>query len=555
MGGSGELAILHGVLGSTAEIQRTQGCQEALAENPNIKLVAEDTANWDETEAFTKTQNILTANPNLKAVFGESDAMAIGAAKAAGQAGVKIPDSGSMTVDGQPYAPSSPAEAPANGVALIHQEIRLLPELSVAENIFLGRLPRKGGRVDRERMNAEAAEALRLLGTSTDPRRLVSGLSMAAQQGIEIAKAITRNPRYVIFDEPSASLGESETERIFERIRVLRDRGAGVVYISHRLDEVREMADSIVCLRDGQRVADWSGGDVPKQQLVNAMVGRDFTYEHVPPKPNRAEIVLRVENLGRKNVFQGINFEVSAGEVFGIAGLVGAGRTEVVRCIAGIDRADEGSVSLDGARLWLSSPTAAIKAGVVLVPEVRKGQGLNLDRTAEQNISLPWERAIGRSGLVTRAKVAKLAGEQAKSLDIRGRLELPVSSMSGGKSAEGAAGQVAGPQAQGVHRRRADPGRRRRRQDGDLRDPARARRRRGRGDRRVLRTRGSSRSVPPGAGDVRRRQEGVLSRVSHVRPHPGRSGPRHHPDPGLPAGRVLVALPADRARDLCRRRQ
>jgi ribose transport system ATP-binding protein len=347
-------------------------------------------------------------------------------------AGVKIPDSGSMTVDGLPYAPANPAEALANGVALIHQEIRLLPELSVAENIFLGRLPRKGGRVDRERMNAEAAEALRLLGTSTDPRRLVSGLSMAAQQEIEIAKAITRGPRYVIFDEPSASLGESETEKIFERIRVLRDQGAGVVYISHRLDEVREMADSIVCLRDGQRVADWSGGPVPKQQLVNAMVGRDFTYEHRPPKPNRDEVVLKVENLGRKNVFQDINFEVSAGEVFGIAGLVGAGRTEVVRCIAGIDRADEGSVSLDGTRLRLSNPSVAIKAGIVLVPEDRKGQGLNLDRTAAQNISLPWERSIGRTGLITGSKVAKLADEQAKSLDIRGRLELPVSSMSGG---------------------------------------------------------------------------------------------------------------------------
>ncbi len=347
-------------------------------------------------------------------------------------AGVKIPDAGTMTVDGAPYAPSNPADALANGVALIHQEIRLLPELSVAENIFLGRWPRRGGRVDRERMNAEAAEALRLLGTSTDPRRLVSGLSMAAQQEIEIAKAITRNPRYVIFDEPSASLGEQETERIFERIRVLRDQGAGVVYISHRLDEVREMADSIVCLRDGQRVADWSGGDVPKQQLVNAMVGRDFTYEHIPPKPNRAEIVLKVDNLGRKGVFEGITFEVAAGEVLGIAGLVGAGRTEVVRCLAGVDRADTGTVSLEGRTLNLTNPTAAIRAGIVMVPEDRKGQGLNLDRTAAQNISLPWEKSIGRTGLVTRSRIAKLAATQAKSLDIRGRLELPVASMSGG---------------------------------------------------------------------------------------------------------------------------
>ena len=347
-------------------------------------------------------------------------------------AGVKIPDSGTMTVDGQPYAPGNPADALANGVALIHQEIRLLPELSVAENIFLGRQPRKGGRIDRERMYAEAAEALRLLGTGTDPRRLVGGLSMAAQQEIEIAKAITRNPRYVIFDEPSASLGEQETERIFERIRVLREQGAGVVYISHRLDEVREMADSIVCLRDGQRVADWTGRDVPKQQLVNEMVGRDFTYEHVPPRPNRAEVVLKVENLGRKGVFEGINFEVYAGEVFGIAGLVGAGRTEVVRCIAGVDRADQGTVSLEGSILRLTRPTTAIEAGIVMVPEDRKGQGLNLDRTAAQNISLPWERSLGRSGLITRARLAKLADGQAKRLDIRGRLGLPVSSMSGG---------------------------------------------------------------------------------------------------------------------------
>jgi ribose transport system ATP-binding protein len=347
-------------------------------------------------------------------------------------AGVVIPDSGTMTVDGEPYSPSGPAEALNKGVALIHQEIRLVPELSVAENIFLGRLPRKAGRIDRDQINAESAEALRLLGTSIDPRRMVSGLSMAAQQEIEIAKAITRSPRYVIFDEPSASLGEQETERIFERIRVLRDRGAGVVYISHRLDEVRELADSVVCLRDGQRVADWSDRGVPKQQLVNAMVGRDFTYEHVPPKPNREEIVLQVKDLGRKGVFEGITFSISAGEVLGIAGLVGAGRTEVVRCIAGVDPADRGEISLEGKPLRLRTPGAAIRAGIVMVPEDRKGQGLNLDRTAAQNISLPWERSLGRKGLITPKRIAKLAAGQASSLDIRGRLGLPVASMSGG---------------------------------------------------------------------------------------------------------------------------
>lgn len=276
-------------------------------------------------------------------------------------------------------------------------------------------------------------QALRLLGTGTDPRRLVSGLSIAAQREIEIAKAITRQPRYVIFDEPSASLGEQETDRIFERIRVLRDRGAEVVYISHRLDEVREMADSIVCLRDGQRVADWPGGNVPKQELVNAT--GSARRLHLRARAAPAKTARRSCSTSREprpeGVFEGISFQVSAGEVLGIAGLVGAGRTSgALHRRGGPGRPGPGV--LEGTPLRLGSPSAAIRAGIVMVPEDRKGQGLNLDRTAAQNISLPWERSIGRTGLVTRNKVAKLADEQASKLDIRGRLGLPVSSMSGG---------------------------------------------------------------------------------------------------------------------------
>lgn len=159
-------------------------------------------------------------------------------------AGLTAPDEGEMTIDGAPYAPNSPAEALAAGVALIHQEIRMVPELSVAENIFLGRLPMRAGRVDRRRLDEEAGEALRALGSHIDPRRPVHGLSMAVQQEIEIARAITRSPRFVIFDEPSASLGQEETERIFEQIGVLRDHGAGIIYISHRLDEVTRICDA-----------------------------------------------------------------------------------------------------------------------------------------------------------------------------------------------------------------------------------------------------------------------------------------------------------------------
>lgn len=346
--------------------------------------------------------------------------------------GVVQPDSGTMTLDGEEFAPASPSEALRRGVVLIHQEIRLLPDLSVAENIFLGRWPHRRGRLDRERMNTEAGRVLSSLGVDIDPRRDVRGLSMAMQQEIEIAKALSRKPRYVIFDEPSASLGESETAHVLDRIRVLRDRGVGIVYISHRLDEVRGVCDEVVCLRDGNRVAAWRDGAVPKDELVSAMVGREFTFEHVPPSPAGHGTVLSVKNLGRTGVFEGINFDLAAGEVLGVAGLVGAGRTEMVRAIAGYDRPDNGEVVVEGKRLPCTSPRSSIKAGVVMVPEDRKGQGLNLDRSAAENITLPWERQFKTRGMVTRKSVNRVATVQRERLDIRGNLALPVKSMSGG---------------------------------------------------------------------------------------------------------------------------
>ena len=359
--------------------------------------------------------------------------------------GVRKPDSGTMTLDGQPYSPANPGEALDAGVVLIHQEIRLLPELTVAENIFLGRLPRRGGRIDRRRMEADAREALDLLGAHVDPARQVRGLSMAVQQEIEIAKAVTRRPRYIIFDEPSASLGGSETERVLDRIRVLRDQGAGVVYISHRLDEVREVADEIVCLRDGERVAHWDTGRVPREQLVNAMVGREFTYAHEAPPPAKDHCVLQVRGLGRHGVFADVDLEVAAGEVLGIAGLVGAGRTETVRAIAGADRADTGEVVVEGTPVDTANPRAAIRAGIVMVPEDRKGQGLNLDRSAAENVTLPWERALAKAGLVTRAVVRATGADVAERLDVRGRMELPVQSMSGGNQQKVLLGKWLGP--------------------------------------------------------------------------------------------------------------
>jgi ribose transport system ATP-binding protein len=347
-------------------------------------------------------------------------------------AGVVAPSSGEMTLDGEVYAPGSPSQALANGVALIHQEIRLLPGLSVAENLFLGRLSMRGGRIDRKSMEEESRAVLARLGLSISPRLPVGRLSMAKQQAIEIAKALLRKPRYIIFDEPTASLGEADAELIFEQIYRLREAGTGVIYVSHRLDEITTLADHIACFRDGTKVAEWHDMPVHKQEMINAMVGRALTFEHRAPMPSRDKVALRVSGLGRDGAFDGLDFTVAEGEILGFAGLVGARRTDVVRAIAGADRADRGQIEVDGKVVRIASPRDAIGAGVVMVPEDRKGLGLNLDRSASANVTLPWERFMTWFGMIRPSDVEATGRKQSERFDVRGRMELPVGSMSGG---------------------------------------------------------------------------------------------------------------------------
>lgn len=347
-------------------------------------------------------------------------------------AGMVEPDSGTMTIDGERYEPRSPGDALKSGVAIIHQEIRMIQDLSVAENIFLGRLPLRRGVVDRALIEEESSRVLQLLGSRVDPRRSVRGLSIAAQQEIEIARALTRAPRFVIFDEPSASLGESETARVFDQIDRLRAEGVGIVYISHKLDEINRVADSIICLRDGRRVADWSTGTVAKAEIVRAMVGRDFTYGHATPMEKGTEIALEVRDLARTGAFEGVSFTVNKGEILGVAGLIGAGRTEMVRTIAGSDRATSGTILVKGEPTAIASPAASIRAGIAMVPEDRKNQGLNLDRPGADNMTLPWEKQLAQRGLVTKSVLERVAREQREFLDIRGRTDIAVRHLSGG---------------------------------------------------------------------------------------------------------------------------
>lgn len=248
---------------------------------------------------------------------------------------------------------------------------------------------------------------------------------MAVQQGIEIAKAILRKPRYVIFDEPTASVGQEEAEHISKQVQRLKAEGAGIIYVSHRLEEVRELADEIVCLRDGSLVAQWNKTPVSKQDMINAMVGRDFTFEHNAPQPRRNKVVLKVDGAGREGAFRDISFELKEGEILGFAGLVGAGRTEVVRAISGADRLDTGKIEVLGKAVRISSPKSAMKAGIFMVPEDRKGLGLNLDRSAAANITLPWEKKLTHHGMITAPIVDAVSQKQKQRFDIRGALTNP----------------------------------------------------------------------------------------------------------------------------------
>jgi len=348
-------------------------------------------------------------------------------------AGLFPPSKGTMTWEDRPYAPTRPGEAIEAGVGLIHQEMRLLPDLSIAENVFVGRLLMKGGRIDRETMNERAAEQLHRLGLDVPPTTLVRTLRVAAQQQVEIAKALTLKARLLILDEPTAALGGEETDRLFAQIDQLRKQGVSFIYISHRLEEIARIANRIVVLRDGRLVATHASAQVPVNVLLENMVGRNV--DRIFPKieePADKE-VLRAEGLtGANGAFRDVSFSVRAGEIFGIAGIVGAGRTELVRAIAGADPLASGSVLIEGKPVELKAPEDAIKAGVVLVPEDRKAQGVVLDHSVATNLALGNFDRLAPNGWLMPAKVASFATSAIKRLGVKGQANQAIRFLSGG---------------------------------------------------------------------------------------------------------------------------
>ena len=349
-------------------------------------------------------------------------------------AGVHRPDSGRLVVNGREMMLDGPAASRAVGIAVIHQEASVFPDLSVAENVFIGREPLRGGRrIDFKTMNEEIAVIVDRLGVRLDPRRIARGLSVADQQIMEIAKALSLNASIIVMDEPTASLSAHEVDRLFEMIELLRRDGTAVLFISHRLQEVFDICQRVTVMRDGRHVFTRPLAGLVADDLVQAMVGREVVDRPAAGGQQIGDVVLAVERLSREGVFSDVSFDVHAGEIVVLAGLVGSGRSEVARAIFGIDRRDAGGVLINGRPLRSGSPTDAIAAGVGFVPEDRRQQGLVMAMAIDRNISLASYDHLKRRGFIWGALERSFATDWASRLRLKyGRLSGNASTLSGG---------------------------------------------------------------------------------------------------------------------------
>ena len=348
--------------------------------------------------------------------------------------GLYEPDKGTLDVGGEAVEFSSPRDAEDAGIAMIPQELDLFPDLSVTENLFVGRhRPRtRWGTLDRNAMRAEARERLRSLGVDLDVTTTVKRLSAANQQIVAIARALVGEAKAVVMDEPTASLTEREVQQLFSIISDLTSDGVGVVYISHRLDEIFTISDRITVLRDGHHITTAPANELDAEELVRLMVGRPLNELFTRSPHSSGEVALEVHGLSRAGEFEDVDLVVHQGEIVGLSGLVGAGRSEVAQCIFGIRSPESGEIRVDGEDVRIHSPQAAMERGIFYVPEERRSQGLILPFSIKNNITLSILDRISRFGFVPRAE-RQTADRFAKNLSIRGaQMSDPVSRLSGG---------------------------------------------------------------------------------------------------------------------------
>jgi len=336
--------------------------------------------------------------------------------------GVYRPDEGRILYKGRETAFRDAKESSDAGIGIIYQELNLVPHLSVAQNVFLGREPRtRLGYIDDRRMNEEAAGILRRLNLGIAPSTRLNRLTIAKQQMVEIAKALSRDSELLIMDEPTCALAESEIDELFGIIHALRDKGVGIIYISHRLDELKHIVDRVTVLRDGCVVGTMDFGAVGLDEIVAMMVGRRLD-KLFPPRTNvpTGRKLLEVRNLRRAGVLNDVSFDLLEGEILGVAGLMGAGRSELARAIFGADRIDSGTVSRDGEELAIRSPADAIRRGIAYLSENRKEEGLAVDMRLDQNVTMANVEAVCNAvGVISGAKERLAAEKYVDELSIR----------------------------------------------------------------------------------------------------------------------------------------
>jgi len=335
-------------------------------------------------------------------------------------AGIQTADQGELKIAGQNVSIKNVSDALAHGIALIHQELNLCDNLSVAANVYLGREPKKLGLIDHARLNNDARKYLREVGLDINPRTMLADLSIGQQQLVEIAKALSCNAKLLIMDEPTSSLSSREVDRLFKVIHDLRAKGVSILYISHRLSEVKTVCDRVVALRDGENSGGLESDQICHDEMVRLMVGRqlDQFYSHIPHQPT--DVVLKTIDLKTNaHPTKAINFQLRKGEIVGLAGLVGAGRTELLETLFGIRKAVSGQIQIDGTPVHVSSPRTAIRHGVCLIPEDRKQQGLVLAMNVRQNTSLPGLKKVSWKYLISPFKENRLAQEMVERMNVK----------------------------------------------------------------------------------------------------------------------------------------
>lgn len=333
--------------------------------------------------------------------------------------GVHQPTSGEIFVDGQKVDIHSVADATEFGIGFVHQELNVLDNIDVGGNIFLGREPLKMGLLNRKKMSQDSLPFLKRLGLDIDPATLVKDLTIGQQQLVEIAKALSMQARIIIMDEPTSSLTLKETDRLLETIESLKQQGIAIIYISHRLSEVKQCADRVVALRDGQNAGDLEKQDISHDAMVSLMVGRELKQMYDKPETDKKAGYFKVKNLRTTHCPDAeLNFEVAAGEILGFAGLVGAGRSEMAQAIFGVDKSLFGSIELDGKTIPLVTKEV-IQAGIYLAPEDRKKSGLVLGMNIRENMSLASLEKYSKGGLINTRAEKKLAAEQMAAMRIK----------------------------------------------------------------------------------------------------------------------------------------